>query len=99
MTFTAERDLLANGARRQLGARHQHERLEAADAVAGIVRVDRGQRAVVTGVHRLEHVESFAAAALTDDDAVRPHAQRVDDQVSDRHSAAPFDVRPAGSRG
>ena len=62
------------------------------DRVARRVRVQRGERAVVAGVHRLEHVERFAAAALADDDAVRPHAQRVADEVADRDSPVAFDV-------
>src|SRR3989441_13281194 len=40
------------------------------------------QRAVVAGVHRLQHVEGFAAATLANDDAVRAHAERVLDQVA-----------------
>jgi hypothetical protein len=31
----------------------------------------------VAGVHRLQHVEGFLAAALAEDDAVGPHAQCV----------------------
>ena len=40
------------------------------------------KRAVVASVHRLQHVEGLLAAHLTDDDAVRPHAQRVLQQVA-----------------
>ena len=58
------------------------------ERVARAVAVDRRDRAVVTGVHRLEHVERLAATDLTDDDAVGPHAQRVPDEVADR------DLRP-----
>jgi ATP-dependent Clp protease ATP-binding subunit ClpA len=46
----------------------------------------------VTGVHRLEHVQRFAAAALPDDNAVRPHTQTVLHEVADRHGALAFDV-------
>jgi len=46
----------------------------------------------MAGVHRLEHVERLAGANLTHDDAVRPHAQRVLDQITLAHLAAPFDV-------
>jgi len=45
--------------------------------------VDCGERAVVAGVHRLEHVERFAAAALADDDTVGAHTQGVADEVAD----------------
>ena len=50
---------------------HQRHRFDSADRVARRVRVQRGERAVVAGVHRLEHVQRLAAAALADDDPVR----------------------------
>ena len=68
------------------------------ERVAGRVGVQRRQRAVVAGVHRLEHVERLGAADLADDDAVGPHAQRVAHQVADRDLALALDVRRAGSR-
>ena len=43
------------------------------------------ERPLVPGVHRLQHVERLAAADLTDDDAVRPHPERVAHQVANRH--------------
>ena len=55
------RDLLADGAHRQVHAGHQHHRLEAGEHVARGVRVAGRQRAVVAGVHGLEHVERLAA--------------------------------------
>ena len=64
-------------------------------ASRGAIGVDRGQRTVVTGIHRLEHVERFAAAALTDDDAIGPHTQRVADQVADADFAGALNVRRA----
>ena len=53
------------------------------------------ERAVVAGVHRLEHVERLGAADLADDDAVGAHAQRVADEVADRDLALALDVRRA----
>ena len=85
-------DLLADGAHRQVDAGHQHHRLEPGEHVARRVGVAGGQRAVVAGVHGLEHVERLAAAALADDDAVGPHAQRVAHQVADRDLALALDV-------
>ena len=41
----------------------------------GLLEWIGGDRAVVAGVHGLEHVEGLAAAALADDDAVGAHAQ------------------------
>ncbi len=49
----------------------------------------------MAGVHRLEHVERLATAALADDDAIRPHAQGVDHEVADGDAAATLDVRRA----
>ena len=62
-------------------------------ASRGRVGVDGGQRPVVAGVHRLEHVEGLAAADLADHDPVRPHAQRVAHQVADGDLALALDVR------
>ena len=70
-------DLLADGAHGQVHAGHQHHRLQAGEHVARGVGVAGGQRAVVARVHRLEHVQRLAAAALADDDAVGPHAQAL----------------------
>ena len=67
--------LLADGPHRQVEAGHEDHRLEAGQRVARAVGVDRGDRAVVAGVHGLEHVEGLAGTALADDDAVGPHAQ------------------------
>ena len=61
--------------------------------VARRVGVDRGHRAVVAGVHRLQHVERLAGANLADDDPVGPHAQRVLDQVALGDLALALDVR------
>ena len=60
------------------------------------VGVHGRQRAVVAGVHGLQHVEGLAAADLADDDAVGPHAQRVAHQVADGDAAAALDVRRTG---
>src|SRR5438128_180641 len=58
------RDILANRAHGRGDAGEQHHRLEPREGVAGRVRVYRGERAVVSGVHRLEHVEHFGASHL-----------------------------------
>ena len=86
------RDLLADRAHRQVEARHQHHRLDARERVALAVGVDGRQRAVVAGVHRLQHVERLGAAALADDDPVGPHAQRVAEEVADADLAGALDV-------
>ena len=66
--------------------------------VARGVGVAGGQRAVVAGVHGLEHVQRLAAAALPDDDPVGPHAQGVADELADRDRALALDVRRAATR-
>src|SRR3990172_3686872 len=53
--------LVADRLRRDVDAGHQHERLHAVQAVARRVGVDGGDRAVVAGVHGLEHVERLGA--------------------------------------
>ena len=61
--------------------------------VARRVGVQRGHRAVVAGVHGLQHVERFGAAALADDDPVGPHTQGVRTRSRGRDRALAFDVR------
>ncbi len=75
--------------------RQEHERLEPRQRVGGTVRVDGRHRTVVTGVQRLEHVERFAAADLTDDEPVGPHPQRRPHQRPDRDTPGPLRVRRA----
>ena len=55
--------------------------------------MDGGDRTVMAGGHRLQHVEDFCAADLADDDSVRAHAQTVLDQVALRDLAAAFKIR------
>ena len=52
--------------------------------------------AVVPRVHRLEHVERLAAAAFSDDDAVRAHPQGIADEIAYGDGAAPLDVGRPG---
>src|SRR5918993_1010676 len=49
--------------------------------IARRVGVHGRERAVVSRVHRLQHVERFFAPDLADDDAVRAHAERVHDKL------------------
>lgn len=58
--------------------------------------MEGGKRSVVSGVHGLKHVESLAAAAFADDDAVGAHAQGVFDEGADGDFALAFDVDGAG---
>ena len=76
-------DLLADHAEGEVDVAHEHHRLEPAEGLDRPVGVARGQRALVPGVHRLQHVERLAGADLADDDAIGPHAQGVADEVAD----------------
>ena len=89
-------DLVLQRLEGDLDLGHGGEGLQPHQRVLGAVGVHGGQRAVVAGRHRLEHVEGLAAADLADDDAVGAHAQRVADQVADGDLALALDVRRAG---
>ncbi len=65
-------------------------------ASRGVFAVNRGQRAVVSGVHGLEHVERLLAADLADDDAVGPHTETVDQKLPLPYRAVAFQIRGAG---
>ena len=85
-------DLLAHGAIGEPHAGHLDHRLQTCQRVARGVGVDRGQTAVVAGVHGLQHVDRFAAAYLADDDAVGTHTQRVANEISLRNFTTAFDI-------
>ena len=69
-----------------------HHGGQAADRLFRRVGMERGERAIVSGIPGLQHVERFAAAAFTYHDPIRTHAQRIDDEVFDRHFAETLDV-------
>jgi hypothetical protein len=66
----ALRHLLADGAHRQVDPAISTIVSTRARASRGAVGVDGADRAVVAGVHRLQHVERRGVPDLTDDDAV-----------------------------
>ncbi len=74
-------------------AGHEAHRLDPGEHVPRRVRVTGRQRAVVTGVHGLEHVERLATTDLTDDDPLRTHPEGVLHEVLDRDRAFALDVR------
>ena len=86
-------DHLADGARGQRIAAHGDHRFDTRERLARAVGVQRAHRAVVAGVHRLQQVERLGSAHLADDDALRPHAQTVANQVAHRDRALALDVR------
>ena len=93
------RDLLADGPDREVEAGHQDQRLQTGEGVTRGVGVDRGDRAVVTRVHGLEHVERLSGTTLADHDAVGAHAEGVLDQITDRDLALALDVRGTSLQG
>lgn len=56
------------------------------------IRMHRACSAVVPCIHRSEKVDDLGAANLTHHESVRPHAQRLPDQLPHRHLADAFDV-------
>jgi hypothetical protein len=54
--------------------------------------MDSAHRSLVSGVHRLEHVECLSPANLADDDPIRSHAQCVPHEVANADLAFAFDV-------
>src|SRR5215217_558509 len=52
---------------RQIDCTHRDHRFDTGQRIARRVGVHRGQGSVVTGVHRLQHVQRFFTADLTDD--------------------------------
>ena len=89
-------NLLANSPDRQIQAGHEDHVFDAREGVTRRVCVHCAERALVAGVHRLHHVERLRTAHLTNDDAVRPHAQGVAHQVALGHLALPLQARRAG---
>src|SRR6266496_108175 len=86
-------DRLPDQRLRHLNATHADHRLDTRQRVARGVRVYGRHRPLMAGVHRLQHVQHLAAAALTDDDAVGTHTKRVLDEIARDHLALALDVR------
>src|SRR5438552_3730687 len=66
--------------------------VDAIQRIARAVCVNRRQAPVVTGIHRLEHVERFFPSHLADDDAIGPHTQRVDHELTLADCAFVLDI-------
>ena len=81
--------------RRYVEVGHGNHLFQPAQRVTASVGVNGRHRAVMSGIHCLQHVECLAAADLADDDPVGPHAQRVFDQIALRDFSFSFDVRDA----
>src|ERR1039457_5436194 len=90
------RDLLANGTLGNVQVGHGNHVFDARQGITRRVRVDGGERTLVAGVHGLEHVEGFFTAHLAHYDAIRTHAQAVDDELAHADRAFAFDVGRTG---
>ena len=71
---------------------HTHHVFKARHGFPGIVGMNRAHRAVMAGVHGLQHVDGLCAADFTKNDPVGPHSQRVLDQVTHGDLTAAFQV-------
>src|ERR1019366_6134521 len=78
---------------RQAQVGHQRHGFNSCQRVPRIVGVNGGYRTVVAGVHGLQHIQRFSSAHLADHDAVGPHTQRVDDQLTLMYRTFPLDIR------
>ena len=54
--------------------------------------MDSSQRAIVTCIHCLQHVERFFSTHFTDDDPVGTHTERIDHELSLTDGTLSFDV-------
>src|SRR3989449_2785229 len=79
----------------QVEIRHRNHRLQTTEGIAWTVGVQGRQRTVMAGVHGLQHVDRLWTPDLADDDAIRPHAQRVDQELALRHLPLTLDVDAA----
>ena len=89
-------DLLTDRFKRQTRGTLKHHRFQTAEHILGGVGMAGRERTVMTGVHRLQHVQRLAAATLTDDDSLGPHSQRGLDQIANRDLAGAGGVRVTG---
>src|SRR5262245_19314245 len=85
-------DLRPYAVLRHRKASHTDHLLEARDRISGAIGMHRRHGAFVPGGHRLQHVESFLAAHLADDDPVRSHSECILDELALANFAAPLDI-------
>ena len=79
-----------------LDVRHHDHVFHTREAFARGVAVQRRHRAVMAGVHRGEQIEALRSTNFAQDDAVRTHTQRVDDEVANGDRALALEVRRTG---
>ncbi|OQB07161.1 MAG: hypothetical protein BWY17_05340 [Deltaproteobacteria bacterium ADurb.Bin207] len=77
----------------QIHSRHQRQGLETRQRFGGTVGVRRRQRAIMTRIHRLEHVQCLTPAAFPNHNAIGTHTKRIPHQVPYRVLPLAFHVR------
>ena len=68
-------DLVPDGLNRKLCRPLQHHGLQTGNRILTGIRMSCGQRAVMSGIHCLQHIQRLLATDLSDDDPFRPHAE------------------------
>src|SRR6185436_16216396 len=90
------RNLLTNGAYREIHPGHQTHGFHACERVAWRIGMRGSHGTIVTRVHGLQHVQRFTAAAFSNDNAFGTHTQRVNHEVTDGDFATSFNIGWAG---
>jgi hypothetical protein len=85
-------NLLANCSLWDIQVRHRDHRVQTIQGIAGAVGVNSRQASIVTGIHRLKHVERFLTTDLANHNAIRSHTQRVDDEIALAHCPFTFNI-------
>src|ERR1019366_8280045 len=73
-------------------ASHGDHRFQAAQSIPRAIGVNRRKGTIVAGVHCLQHIKCFLASHLADNDAVGPHAQRVNHELALMYSPLSFNI-------
>ena len=80
----------------RLTSLHRDHRLDTGQGIPRSICVNRGQRAIVAGIHGLEHVQRLSTTHLSDHNPVRAHTKGVDHQLPLRHRALALDIGRPG---
>ena len=83
-----------HGVARKAG--HEAERLESCRKVGGRIGMNRAATALMAGVEGREQVDHLGTAYFADDDAIRPHAQRLAHQITQRHVPGTLEIGRPG---
>ncbi len=89
-------DLFPDGSDGKVHAGHQYHGLKTRNDVTGCIGMHGCQRAIMPRIHCLQHIERFAATTLADDDAVRPHAERISHQIANGDGTSALNIRGSG---